>query len=246
MDRTRLSLLAGFLIALPFVGLAVLATTQAVWLPLLQDDAVSKIAFVVIAATLSGLACVSAQVAAVVSGFAFGFVPGALFASIAVCGGGLVGYIALRPLTNRSWQRIVARRPLAQSVHEALLVADRKTATTVTTLLRLSPVMPFAGTNMLMAAAGVPLIPFLVGTLLGFAPLALAASFAGATLAELRLDGGAAPAIWVTLALLLGSAVGICFVARRQLSRRFRERKNAVDEDDAGPRQRGSNARACS
>ncbi len=213
-----LSVLTVVLVGLPFVGVAVLLTTQASWLPWLAAAGVPQsLAFVAAATLLCGLACLPAQVAAVVAGFVFGFGPGALLALAGVGGAAGLGYVVLRAVSGHRWRAVIGRWSRLGAVHAALLTGGRRTTATVVGLLRLAPIMPFSGTNLWMAAARVPFLPFLLGTLLGFAPLALLAASAGAMLAELRLDGEARPATWLTLVGLVVSVGGLGWLARRRL-----------------------------
>ena len=55
-------------------------------------------------------------------------------------------------------------------------------------LLRLSVVMPFAFTNLLLAASRVPFRSFIAGSAIGMLPRAIATSYIGAGLYELDLN----------------------------------------------------------
>nr|MDQ3323164.1 VTT domain-containing protein [Acidobacteriota bacterium] len=82
----------------------------------------------------------------------------------------------------------LARHEKAEILHKALLGKNFKRAALVITLLRLSPAMPFALTNLLMTAARVPLSAFLIGTLIGMLPRSAAVVFFGAGLSELDFN----------------------------------------------------------
>ncbi len=81
----------------------------------------------------------------------------------------------------------------------------------------MAPVMPFSGTNLLMAASQVQRLPFALGTLIGFAPIALLMALVGATAADLHIGQQAQPEIWISLAFLAASVVGLGWIARRRL-----------------------------
>ena len=82
-------------------------------------------------------------------------------------------------------------------------------------LLRLSPLMPFAATNVLMAALGVRPAAFLCASSVGIAPRVIGVALVGAQLSELdwRAGGGAwssALAVVATLIVVwwVGKAAG--------------------------------------
>ncbi|MCP5024147.1 MAG: hypothetical protein GY930_20560 [bacterium] len=58
-------------------------------------------------------------------------------------------------------------------------------------LIRLSPALPFATTNLLMSTTGIRLLPFLIGSLIGMAPRVIAVVWIGSSLSELDLTQAA-------------------------------------------------------
>jgi uncharacterized membrane protein YdjX (TVP38/TMEM64 family) len=83
--------------------------------------------------------------------------------------------------------RLLDEHPRASAVHRSLLGRKRRLLWLVV-LIRLSPVVPFAATNLVLAAADVRLREFFFGSLLGLAPRIIAVVVAGAGLAELDLS----------------------------------------------------------
>ncbi len=86
--------------------------------------------------------------------------------------------------------------------------------------MRLSPVVPFAVTNVLAAVAGVRRGPLLVGTAVGLAPRVAAVVLLGAGLRELRMERPDAP--WLlaaSVAATVLAVVALGWATRRVLSR---------------------------
>jgi uncharacterized membrane protein YdjX (TVP38/TMEM64 family) len=91
-------------------------------------------------------------------------------------------------------------------------------------LLRLSPAMPFALTNFLMASARVPLKSFIGGTFLGMLPRSSAVVFVGSGLSELAFNDP--QEAWLIVFGIIATIVSIIFitiVARRALERMTRQ-----------------------
>ena len=109
----------------------------------------------------------------------------------------------------------------------ALLRSGGRRAAFVIGLVRLSPVMPFAGTNLLMAASGVRLVPFALGSGVGLAPRVLALVFASAGLSHLDFGepGQGAMAIVGIVATVLGLLL-LGVLAKRAL----REQLGSLDQ----------------
>jgi uncharacterized membrane protein YdjX (TVP38/TMEM64 family) len=83
-------------------------------------------------------------------------------------------------------------------------------------LLRLSPLLPFAATNLVLAAARVPVLPFLAGTALGIAPRVCVVALAGSGLSELDLSRSSDQ----RLAVLGAVATVLVLVVLTRLARR--------------------------
>lgn len=87
--------------------------------------------------------------------------------------------------------------------------------------MRLSPVLPFAMSNFLLAQLSIPIRTYLLGTMLGMLPRSLAALWLGTQVPSyLQLfssDGSVAHQLstWLTLALLLISTAGLLLMSRK-------------------------------
>src|SRR5690606_4613733 len=162
---------------------------------------------------LCGLSLVPTHAAAGVAGFAFGRVLGPMTALAGISGAAALGFVVLRRAAGDRLTRVTAARPRVRAVHRALLAQSPGRTATLVLLLRLAPALPFAGTNLLVAAAGVPLRTFLVGSVLGLAPRVAGVAFAGAMVGELDLAAVHAEPWWIAVGL--AATVVLLFVIGR-------------------------------
>lgn len=135
-----------------------------------------------------GFALLPTNVIGILCGWAFGFPLGICLHLLAIVGASLISSYVLSPLVGDNLQKFLSNHKKAKTLHKTLLDQNFKRTTLVVTLLRLSPAMPFALTNLLMTAARVPLPSFLLGTFVGMLPRSSAVVFFGAGLSVLDLD----------------------------------------------------------
>ena len=135
-----------------------------------------------------GFALLPTNVIGIMCGWAFGFPLGICLHMLAIVGASLVSTYVLSPLIGDNLEKFLDSREKAKTLHKALLGKSFRRTTLVITLLRLSPAMPFALTNLLMTAARVPLRSFLIGTFVGMLPRSAAVVFFGAGLSELNFN----------------------------------------------------------
>lgn len=183
---------AAFTVAGPAAGAALLVATSGAWFAPLEGLGWTAAPWLVLATMLlAGLSLVPTHAASLVAGLLFGGPAGTLLALLGILGAAWLGFAVLRRLAGDRATAALARRPRAAAVHRALVARGGHHVAGLIALVRLSPVMPFAGTNLLMAAAGVGTGAFLAGTVLGIAPRVAAVALAGAGLGELDLAAGA-------------------------------------------------------
>lgn len=184
--------LALSMFALPLAGTFALAASAPHWWPLLRDLEQGQV-LVFLAATVlcAGLCLIPTHASSLVAGLLFGPLQGIALALFGTGGAALLGYTLLRRLAGTRTALALAQRPRAAAVHAALFQGARHRTAGLVALIRLSPAMPFAATNLLMAAAGVSRAAFLCGTLAGIAPRVVAVVLAGAASRELDLSQGA-------------------------------------------------------
>jgi len=174
---------------------------------------------------ICGLSLMTTNVIGVVCGWAFGFPLG-----LAVLITGIVGasVVSFRLCSRISGDRLVGqleRHPRSKAIHRALLHESKAKATLIVLLLRLSVVMPFAFTNLLLAASKVPFRAFLIGTTIGMLPRAATTAYIGAGLFELDLNNARDTTMFIIG--VIASVVSIIVIAI--LSRKALERMTDVE-----------------
>lgn len=201
------SYLAAFAAFMPAVaGMVLLGTLGPVgdWFRSQGDAGLALyiIAFMV----LGGLAFLPTFSQAILGGWAFGFAIGFPAALAGFFGGSLIGYHLADTLSGDRGQRLINEHPKWRAVRDALVGGERGAGffrtVGIVALLRFPPNSPFALTNLVMAAAKVPRIPFAIGTLIGMAPRTGAAVYV-ATLIEGSLSQDAiskARPLWLVIA----------------------------------------------
>lgn len=208
------SFLAAFAAFMPAIaGFVLLGTLDPVGSWLKSHEALGLGMYVLAFMVLAGLAFLPTYSQAVLGGWAFGFVAGFPAAMAGFFGGALIGYGLAHVLGGDRGYRLINEHPKWRAVREALVGGEEgagffKTLGIVA-LLRLPPNSPFALTNLVMAAAKVPRLPFALGTLIGMAPRTAVAVYI-ATLVRDEISAEAAlgkPKPWWVLPLAIGSSL---------------------------------------
>ncbi len=226
--------IALYTVAMPAISVPILAATQQSWYPQLVE-AGGAIApwYVLGGAILAGLSLVPTHAVSLVAGLLFGSAVGSVVALISVMLGAALGYGVFRPLAAPRALTGLAARPRAAAVHRALVRSGARQTIGLIVLVRLSPIMPFAGTNLLMAGAGVSWREFLLGSGIGLAPRVIAVAVVGAGLAELDFSSSLGRS-WLIAGLIatIAAVVIIGRAAKRVLDRELD--RNAVPHPDRG------------
>ena len=201
----------------PLLGVSVLAATSAHWFEPLEAQGAAGIAWIFAATVLlAGLSLMPTHAASLISGMLFGWGGGSLLALVGTLGAALLGHRLLSALVGRRVLEALERRPRAAAVHRALVGRGTVGLAGLVALLRLSTLLPFAATNLVLAAARVPVLPFLAGTALGIAPRVCVVALAGSGLSELDLSRSSDQ----RLALLGAVATVLVLVVLTRLARR--------------------------
>ncbi|MFN0010433.1 MAG: TVP38/TMEM64 family protein [Phycisphaerales bacterium] len=112
-----------------------------------------------------------------VFGFAWGF-PGSMLGFV---GGSLIGYVIAQRVSRHKVEDLLNSNARSRAVRDALIGHGFWRTLGIVTLIRVPPNSPFALTNLVMASAGVKLLPYALGTLIGMAPrTGIAVAFAAA------------------------------------------------------------------
>lgn len=159
-----------------------------------------------------GFALLPTNVIGILCGWGFGFPLGICLHILGIVGAALISKFVLAPLAGNNLQEFLEHHKKAKVLYKALLQNNFKRTTLIITLLRFSPAMPFALTNLLMAAARVPLISFLIGTFVGMIPRSAAVVFFGATVSELNFDEPFN--IWMIVFGYIATIISVIIISR--------------------------------
>ena len=202
----------------PLLGTAVVVGTTGHWLPWFGDDLGSLLTFVALGVTAAAGCLLPTHATSLLAGYLFGAGLGAFTAWLVVLLAATLGFALLRPLVGERAVRALAGSPRAMVVHRALFGRGFWRTVWIVALLRLSPVLPFAATNLVLAALGLRGPTFLVATVVGITPRALGVAWVGAELSDLDWQQGgslASTAVAVGATLLVLVVIGR--IARRAL-----------------------------
>lgn len=204
----------------PIVGVVLLAATAATWQPWFGDDAGSVVAFWLGGAVAAAACLLPTHATSLVAGYLFGSLLGASVAWLVVVLAASLSFALWHRLVGARAVHALVRSPRAVAVHGALVGRGFWRTVWVIALMRLSPVLPFAATNLLMAAFGVRVLPFLCATVVGTTPRAIGAAVVGAELSALdwQADLGGW-STWLAIAATVLAVVVVGRIARRALQR---------------------------
>ena len=134
-----------------------------------------------------GLALLPTNVLGLLGGWAFGFDLGIAILISGIVGASVISFLIHGRIVGDTLPHVFDSHPKAKAIYEALVGQSVWRTTLLIFLLRLSPAMPFALTNFLMASARVPVRSFVIGTFFGMLPRSSAVVFVGSGLSELTL-----------------------------------------------------------
>ena len=118
----------------------------------------------------AGLGLFPTYAQAILGGWVFGMFIGIPAAIIAIVLASFIGYLIARVASGNRVQRILQRHSKSEAIRRALIGRSPLRTLGIITLIRIPPNSPFALTNLLIAACGVPLATCLVGTAIGMLP----------------------------------------------------------------------------
>ncbi|MBN2445346.1 MAG: TVP38/TMEM64 family protein [Phycisphaerae bacterium] len=160
-------------------------------------------------AVLSGLALLPTYAQAILGGWAFGFAWGFPGALVGFAGGSLIGYFVARRASGGRVVELIQEQPKWQAVYDALLGEGFWRTLGLVTLLRIPPNSPFAITNLVMAATRVPLVAFIIGTVVGMAPRTGVAVYLAVTLEDLA---GAKKPWWMFVTSIICAVIILAII----------------------------------
>jgi uncharacterized membrane protein YdjX (TVP38/TMEM64 family) len=218
---------------LPPIGAACLLGIVALYAPSLRDHPWTPLLCVLAFAVLGGLSVLPTYAFSIVVGWSFGFAIGFPAAAAGHVGAAVVGAEIARHLSGGRLIGLIDERPNWRAVHQALLGSSFDRAIWIITLLRLSPVPPFALTNLILGAAHVKRGRFLIGTTIGMIPHALVVVIAAAGLRQMNFKAAEQP--WLILGGIVALLVAVMVIGR--VARRALESvAHKQEEEEAGVR----------
>lgn len=177
-------LLGLFWLVVPaLLGLYMVARLAVVVELLAGADGKSILLFTALMGLVIGLGILPVYSNTVLCGWVFGLGIGCASALGSYLLAALIGYRLSYRLAYRRIHSTIEEHPSAQRVRHALVYDEKRRTFVIVLLWRLSG-SPFPLTNFVMAGCGVPLGPYLLGTLAGLAPRVLIGTFIASTAAQ--------------------------------------------------------------
>jgi uncharacterized membrane protein YdjX (TVP38/TMEM64 family) len=163
-----------------------------------------------------GLALLPTNVIGIIGGWAFDFPLGIALLISGIIGAALISFLIHTRIAGNRLPQIFNAHPKAKVIYKALVGQSVWRTTLIIFLLRMSPAMPFALTNFLMASARVPLKSYLIGTFFGMIPRSSAVVFVGAGLSELNFNN--AQNSWLLIMGIIATIISVIVIGN--ISRR--------------------------
>lgn len=175
-----------------------------------------------------GLGILATNILGLLCGWAFGLALGLPLMMTGIVAAATLSFYLHGRIAGERLPSVFEKHRKAQAVFRALVGQSFRRTTTIIFLLRLSPAMPFALTNFLMASARIPIKSFVVGTFFGMLPRTGAVVVVGAGLSELSFnDPQEAWLIVFGILITLVTIVVISVIAKRALERATKEEQTA-------------------
>ncbi len=213
--------MTGYTAVMPVVGSTFLMGTVYTAGPWLQSNwEIGVVLLVAVMTVLAGIALIATNILGIVSGFAFDFPLGLAAYLAGILGASSVMFVVARRFASHRLQPLLDAKPKLKAVHGALLGESVLRTFLVLILVRLSPAIPFAATNFVVASSGVSFPVFVLGTFVGMLPRSAAVVFVGSSLSELDFDRP--HEMWLVVVGIAASILGVItlgVVSRRALLR---------------------------
>ena len=172
-----------------------------------------------------GLSILATNIVGAIAGFAFGFELGITVLMAGIVSAATLSFLIHSRIAGDTLPHVFENHPKGQVIYQALVGQGIWRTMLIIFLLRLSPAMPFALTNFLMASARVPLKSYIVGTFGGMLPRSTAMVFVGSGLSELRFDNPQESWLLIFgIAATIVSVIFITIIARRTLEHLTKEK----------------------
>jgi uncharacterized membrane protein YdjX (TVP38/TMEM64 family) len=206
----------GFSVVGPAIGAVAIAASSHHWLPYMRGlDHWGPYAFIAASVLLCGLSFIPTHASSLVAGMLFGSFLGSSLALLGIGGALLLGYIVFGHIVGEGPLAELRKNSKVDQAYRRILGSGFRRTLTLVILMRLSPIMPFAATNALMASVKVNLGAFITGSLVGLAPRVILVACLGATLSELDLSKAGH---WGWLILGCAATLSLIWMLKRWLT----------------------------
>ena len=188
-DSGRTGLLMAFSVVMPVIGMSLIA----IYIKEISNSVDPTLITTAILYTLSAIILVGtsftpSHVFALLGGWLFGFSLGLFYSFTGICLAAIVGFLISRLLNCQQLCDRLSHYPQTELVIKTIRDKKQESLYTIITLMRLSPVIPFSMTNILLASLRVPLKQFFLATCLGMFPRTAIMVYAGSQLQTLNFD----------------------------------------------------------
>lgn len=217
----RLGPLTLVVLALPAISGVTLLTTMeeaGVWLRGHQANGI--VLFVGLTAVLGAAGILPTAMLCLLGGWSFGFLNGSLASYAGILLATLLGHALASWLAGNRLFNAIGDSPKALGIRNALAHSSVWRSAGVISLIRVSPVFPFAATNLLLAASKVRLPAYVMGTAVGLLPRSTAVAYIGSQAKSLS-DGNTDNQLltWMGIVTTILSLAALVLIVRRVLSR---------------------------
>lgn len=175
--------------------------------------------YTLLVALLIGLAILPSHAMNLLTGYIYGMVIGLPAALAAVALGAGVGHRVGRSISVDHLRSLVRRRSIGRALIAAMVDTSPGQATLAVTLARLAPQLPYALGNIVAAALGVKLLPFMLGTMVGMLPRAVAGVWVGTQLQSWSASATSPHAVALAIAAAVIGLTGLGWWAHRVIQR---------------------------
>ena len=184
-------------------------------------EGIGLASYFVIAGLLVGLSLLPTYACAILAGWAFGFWIGTPLAVITVTAGSVLAYAVGRLITRDRFERYISAKPRWKALHRSLLSRDSQQTRFVVMLLRIPPTSPFGLANYVLAAAGVAMSDYILGTFIGVIPRTAATCYVSAAVEQLNFAKSSQS--WINIGGIVATVVAcvlLGILANRALLKR--------------------------
>jgi uncharacterized membrane protein YdjX (TVP38/TMEM64 family) len=206
---------------MPLAGaVALAATAHPVTYWLHAHSWLGLIVFSLAFSLLAGFALVPTYANSILGGWTFKFAIGFPAVMAGMVGAATISYLIAHRIIGHRVSNAIHEHPRWELVRDALVGGSTAKVTGIITLLRLSPLLPYETTNVLLASCEVRLLPYLIGTAIGVAPRTAAMVWIASRMHKLELStpGHRGLLIWSIAGAICVIAV-LAYVSKHALAR---------------------------